>query len=87
MNSFTESLNLTERAYGIRACAVCPGEVARPIVDKRPQPPPPEARAVMLQPEDLAQTLLFVASLPQRATIELLTTFPTVQRDTSSEVR
>ena len=32
----------------------------------------------MLQPEDLAQTLLFVATLPQRATVEL-TMFPTRQ--------
>jgi NADP-dependent 3-hydroxy acid dehydrogenase YdfG len=39
----------------------------------------------MLQPEDLAQTLLHVASLPQRATIELLTIYPTVQRDWTAE--
>ena len=40
----------------------------------------------MLQPEDLAQTLLFVATLPARATVELLTIFPTEQRDWSAEV-
>jgi NAD(P)-dependent dehydrogenase (short-subunit alcohol dehydrogenase family) len=45
VNSFTESLNLTEREHGIRACAVRPGEVATPIMDKRPVPPSPEARA------------------------------------------
>jgi NAD(P)-dependent dehydrogenase (short-subunit alcohol dehydrogenase family) len=84
--SFTDSLNLTERAHGIRACAVCPGEVATPILDKRPQPPSAQARAAMLQPEDLAQTFLLVATLPQRATIELLTIYPTVQRDWSAEV-
>ena len=84
--SFTDSLNLTERAHGIRACAVCPGEVATPILDKRPQPPSAEARAAMLQPEDLAQTFLLVATLPPRATVELLTIYPTVQRDWSAEV-
>ncbi len=84
--SFTDSLNLTERAHGIRACAVCPGEVATPILDKRPQPPSAQARAAMLQPEDLAQTFLLIATLPQRATIELLTIYPTVQRDWSAEV-
>jgi NAD(P)-dependent dehydrogenase (short-subunit alcohol dehydrogenase family) len=83
--SFTDSLNLTERVHGVRACAVCPGEVATPILDLRPQPPSAEARAAMLQPEDLAQTLLHVASLPQRATIELLTIYPTVQRDWTAE--
>ncbi len=83
--SFTESLNLTERRHGVRACAVVPGEVATPILDARPVPPSAEARAAMLQPEDLAETFLHVAALPQRATIELLTIYPTVQRDLSAE--
>lgn len=86
VNSFTESLNLAERRHGVRACAVCPGEVATPILDKRPKPPSAAARASMLQPEDVAQTLLFVATLPQRATVELLTMFPTQQRDWSDEL-
>jgi hypothetical protein len=82
----TESLNLAERRHGNRACAVCGGEVATPILDKRPKPPSAAARAPMLQPEDLAQTLLFVATLPQRATVERLTMLPTQQRDWSDEV-
>jgi NADP-dependent 3-hydroxy acid dehydrogenase YdfG len=87
VNAFTESINLAERRHGIRACAVCPGEVATPILDKRPEPPSPEARATMLQPEDLAETVLFVATLPQRATVELLTINPTEQRDWTAELR
>lgn len=86
VNSFTDSLNMAERVHGIRACAVCPGEVATPILERRPQPPTAEARATMLQPEDLADTVLFVATLPQRATVELLTIYPTVQRDWTGEV-
>jgi NADP-dependent 3-hydroxy acid dehydrogenase YdfG len=80
VNSFTDHLNLTEREHGIRSCSVCPGEVATPIMDRRPVPPSAEARAAMLQPEDLAETLLLVASLPQRATVGLLTIYPTVSR-------
>jgi NADP-dependent 3-hydroxy acid dehydrogenase YdfG len=80
LNSFTDHLNLTEREHGIRSCAVCPGEVATPIMDKRPVPPSAEARAAMLQPEDVAETLLLVASLPQRATVGLLTIYPTASR-------
>ena len=87
LNMFTEMLNLSEREHGIRACAVCPGEVATPILDSRPQPPSAQARASMLQPEDLAQILLLVASLPQRAAVELLTVTPTVRRDWTAEVR
>ncbi len=86
VNAFTESINLTERRHGIRACALCPGEVATPILDKRPKPPSPESRESMLQPEDLAATILFVAALPQRATVELLTIQPTVQRDVTAEL-
>jgi NADP-dependent 3-hydroxy acid dehydrogenase YdfG len=84
--SFTESINVSERRHGIRACAICPGEVATPILDDRPIPPSPAARELMLQPEDVAATILHVAGLPQRAMIELVTIFPTTQRDSSSEL-
>jgi NADP-dependent 3-hydroxy acid dehydrogenase YdfG len=87
VNAFTESINLADRRNGIRACAVCPGEVATPILELRPQPPSAEARASMLQPEDLAETILFVAALPQRANVELLTIYPTEQRDWTAELR
>ena len=87
VNAFTESINLADRRHGIRASAVCPGEVATPILELRPQPPSAEARASMLQPEDLAETILFVATLPQRATVELLTINPTEQRDWTAELR
>ena len=41
----------------------------------------------MLQPEDLAETILFVATLPHRANVELLTINPTEQRDWTAELR
>jgi NADP-dependent 3-hydroxy acid dehydrogenase YdfG len=87
VNAFTESINIADRRHGIRACALCPGEVATPILEKRPQPPSPEARASMLQPEDIAATVLFVVTLPQRANVELLTIYPTEQRDWTAELR
>jgi NAD(P)-dependent dehydrogenase (short-subunit alcohol dehydrogenase family) len=86
VNSLTESVNLAERRNGIRACAVCPGEVETPILDKRPTPPTPEARALMLQPEDVASSIVFVATLPPRATVELLSIYPTVHRDMTDEL-
>ena len=85
--SLTESINLAERRHGIRACAICPGEVATPILDQRPVPPPAEARVSMLQPEDVASTIVHVVTLPQRAAIELVTILPTSLRDTSAEVQ
>jgi NADP-dependent 3-hydroxy acid dehydrogenase YdfG len=81
--SFTQSINLAERRHGIRACAICPGEVATPIIELRPHPPSAEALATMLQPEDIAETILHVAALPDRANVELVTIRPTVLRDLS----
>lgn len=86
VNAFTESLNQAERTHGIRACALCPGEVATPILEKRPQPPTAEARALMLTPEDVAQAIVFVATLPPRAMVELLILLPTAERDWSAEL-
>ena len=51
--ALTESINMEECMNGIRATSVLPGEVATPILEKRPVPPSQEDRARMLQAEDL----------------------------------
>lgn len=78
--SLTESLNLEEWRNGIRATVICPGEVATPIMEKRPNPPPQSAHPLMLQPEDLGETIAFVAALPPRAVIEEIAIRPTVRQ-------
>jgi len=87
LNSFTESINLEERRNGIRACLVVPGEVNTPHVEKRLHPPSPEARAAMLQPEDVAAAVVFVATMPERATVEELIIRPTVLRNRDDDAR
>lgn len=87
LNSFTASINVAERGRGIRACALCPGEVATPIMELRPFRPSPAAIATMLQPEDVAEAALLVAALPARATIEQILITPTILRDTTEERR
>ena len=72
MAGLTQSINAEERNNGIRACAILPGDINTPLLDKRPSPPPPEARARMLQPEDVADCVLLAANLPDRAVIEEL---------------
>src|SRR3954462_14038493 len=67
--ALTESINMEECANGIRATSILPGEVATPILEKRPVPPPPEERAGMRQAEDRGRAILFVASLPARACV------------------
>jgi NADP-dependent 3-hydroxy acid dehydrogenase YdfG len=78
--ALTESINMEECAHGIRATSILPGEVATPILEKRPVPPTPEVRARMLQPEDLGATILFVATLPARACVNELIISPTHNR-------
>jgi len=70
-------VNLEEAANGIKVTNIYPGETNTPIVDKRPSPPPPEKRALMLQPEDIATCVVAVAKLPPRAVVpELVITPP-----------
>lgn len=72
MVGLTQAINAEERGRGIRACAILPGDIDTPLLDKRPSPPPTEARAKMLLPEDVADCVLLAASLPPRAVIEEL---------------
>src|SRR6267143_2962147 len=67
---------------GVQTCAlpILPGEVATPILEKRPVPPPPHERARMLQAEDLGKTILFIATLPARACVNEIVISPTWNR-------
>lgn len=67
-----------ERGRGIRSSVICPGEVETPILDKRPVPVPAERRAQILQPEDIAAAVRFLAELPPRATVPELIITPAV---------
>ena len=80
MVAMNESLNIEEGTNGIRACALCPGEVSTPILDSRPNPPSEEERSRMLQQEDLGDTVLFLASLPPRVCVNSLVISPTWNR-------
>jgi NAD(P)-dependent dehydrogenase (short-subunit alcohol dehydrogenase family) len=76
LSGLTHSINLEERANGIRACAIYPGDIATPLLDKRPVPPPPEARTKMLQPSDMADCVMLCVNLPDRAVVEQLLVRP-----------
>jgi NADP-dependent 3-hydroxy acid dehydrogenase YdfG len=78
--AITESINMEECANGIRATSILPGEVATPIMAKRPVPPSPERMAEMVQPEDLGETILYLAKMPPRTCINELIISPTRNR-------
>ena len=70
MAGLTQSINAEERGNGIRACAIFPGDIDTPLLDKRPSPPPPEARARMMKSEDIAECALLAINLPSRTVVE-----------------
>ena len=74
------SINMEEGQHGIRACAISPAEVATPIMQQRPVQPTEEQLARMLQPDDLAETVLYVAGMPARACVNEILISPTWNR-------
>jgi len=73
-------INEEECLHGIRSCALCPAETATPILDRRPQPVPPEERARMLQPDDLGDLIRYVACLPPHVCMNEVVISPTRNR-------
>jgi len=80
MNAMNESINMEAGHHGVRACAICPGEVATPILDNRPIPVSDEDKAKMVQPEDCGAVIRFLAELPAHVCINDLTISPTWNR-------
>ena len=70
LTGLTQSINAEERGNGIRACAIFPGDIDTPLLDKRPAPPDAAARARMMRPEDVAACALLAINLPPRAVVE-----------------
>ena len=80
MTALSHHVNEEQWRHGIRACAICPGEVDTPILDARSVELTPEERARMSRPEDVAAAVRMVALMPPRTTIGQLTIFPTRRR-------
>jgi len=80
MSALGSTISAELWSSGIRVTNLCPGEVNTPIIDQRPEIPSPEARAQMLQPEDVADTVMMLTQLPPRAHVPQLVIKPTVQQ-------
>ena len=80
MNAMNESINMEAGLHGVRACALCPGEVATPILDNRPIPVSSDDRAKMVQAEDCGELIKFLAQMPQHVCINDVTISPTWNR-------
>jgi len=78
--ALTHSFNIEECVNGLRATALCPGEVATPILKKRPVQPTEADKARMLQEADLGRTIRFIAEQPAHVCINELVISPVWNR-------
>jgi NADP-dependent 3-hydroxy acid dehydrogenase YdfG len=79
LSSIVRTLNQQEAAHGVRACHLCPGDVATDFLAQRPTVPDAAARAVMLTPEDIGRTVQFVLDAPAHVRIDELVISPISQ--------
>lgn len=78
--AMSHTINMEEGVNGIRSCVVCPGEVATPILDKRPHPVSAEERARMVQSEDVGELVRYVACMPPHVVLNEVWINPTWNR-------
>jgi len=79
MSALGIGLAAEEKDSGVRVCNIYPGEVDTPILDNRPTPVTIEQRQKILQPEDVAAAVIFVAGMPPRVSVPELVIKPTAQ--------
>lgn len=77
--ALSNTVNEEEVEHNIRSCAICPGEINTDMLSQRVVQPTVEHRAKILQPEDVAEAVMFVAGLPSRVCIPELIIKPTIQ--------
>ena len=85
--AMSHSINMEECINGIRSCVFLPGEVATPILDRRPNPVSAEERARMVQPEDCADLILYICSLPKRLVMNEVMLSPSWNRAYVAAIR
>lgn len=77
MEALNDLTNAEGNPFGVRACLLNPGLGNTPIIDNRPGGFSHQERMNMIQSEDIAHTVAFVASLPPRVNINLISIAPT----------
>lgn len=75
--AMSATINAEEGIHGIRSVCINPGEVETPILDARPNPPGAADRALMVQPDDIAEAALFAARMPARTCMAEMLITPT----------
>ena len=69
-----------EAENGVRITNVYPGEVDTPLLEQRPNPVSDEHRSRILQAQDVAELVLTICRLPQRAHVPEIVIKPRLQK-------
>ena len=77
VGSLAAHLNFQENRHGVRACAVCPGDIDSDFLSLRPVVPGGSDREQMLSPADVARTVQFVLDSPPHVCVNELVVTPT----------
>ncbi|SDT30903.1 NADP-dependent 3-hydroxy acid dehydrogenase YdfG [Friedmanniella luteola] len=77
VGSLAAHLNAQENRHGVRACAVCPGDIDSDFLSLRPVVPGAGDRVAMLSPDDVARTVQFVLDSPPHVCVNELVVTPT----------
>lgn len=72
----TQALRAENFKYGVRVCSVSPGPTDTTIWDKKETPIPAEVRAIMMRSEEVADVIVFMASLPPNVRIDDIVVLP-----------
>ena len=65
----TKTLAAEVHGHGIKVSVICPGAVDTDLIGRAR---PDLERGALMQPEDVARTVLFLLALPPRATVDLI---------------
>jgi serine 3-dehydrogenase (NADP+) len=76
LTGLAHGTRIEEKSRGIRTTVIYPGLCDTEILAKRPVPTPPEVLAQALDPQDVADAVLFVAGLPERAVVPEMQLLP-----------
>jgi len=72
----TQALLAESHRYGVRVSVVSPGPTDTTIWDKKETPIPAEVRAQMMRSEDVAEVVVYLATLPPTVRIDEIVVLP-----------
>ena len=79
MSALGTAVGREDAANGIRVTNVYPGEVDTPLLEQRATPVSDEHRARILKPQDVAEIVVAICRLPDRAHVPEITIKPRLQ--------